>query len=233
MTLRQVEGHTFFSDGISSRSVVLDLGANHGNFSHELIRHFDCHVYAVEANPELCQAIACHPKLQLTNAAVAGKAGKTAFYISNRSDQSSSIVAEHAGSTARKIEIQTVTLAELIERFANPIVDLLKVDIEGAEIEMFEATPDGLLQRCTQITVEFHDFCGIISKNVAARAVDRIERLGFDVIQMWMRSHGDTLFVNRSCANVTTAQLAWNRFAVKNWWWLCRKFRRQSRLQWP
>jgi len=229
----QIEDHTFFQDGLSSRSVVLDLGANHGRFAHEIIRRFDCNVHAVEANPELLQSIAPHQRLTRLNSAVAAKSGTIPFHISGRSDEASTIITSGAADAVRTVEIQSVTLSELIERFADPMVDLLKLDIEGAEIEVFEATSDALLQRCVQVTVEFHDFCGLISPEAADRTAKRFQRLGFYVVKMWMRSHGDTLFINRSHASVTPMQLAWSRYAVKNWWWLQRKIATKLALRHP
>jgi FkbM family methyltransferase len=230
MPFIQVRDHTFFPRCLSSQSIIFDLGANHGEFSHEVIRRFGCRVYAVEANPDLCRVIAPLPNLTVMNVAMAGQTGTLPFYLSDRSDEASSILVGHEGPAARKIEVPAITLPELVKQLGVSKIDLLKVDIEGAEIEMFEATPDSLLVQCTQITVEFHDFCGFITQAAAKRVVDRMRRLGFDAVVMWMRSHGDTLFVNRRLARVSTPELLWNRYAVRNWWWLRRKVR--TKLGW-
>lgn len=231
MIISQIEDHTFFSDPLSHASVVLDLGANHGAFAHAMIGRYGCRVHAIEANPELCRSIVPHPNLHLLNVAVAGQAGVLPFYISAENDEASSIVADSARPTARRIDVPSVMLSDLIEQYADPKIDLLKVDIEGAEIEMFDSTSDDHLRRCSQITVEFHDFCGIITADAANRVVSRMRNLGFDVIQMWMRSHGDTLFVNRSTSKISALQIAWNRHFVRNSWWAVRKIRTKLLLQ--
>jgi hypothetical protein len=52
-------------------------------------------------------------------------------------------------------------LKDLLDHLQLPRIDLLKADIEGAEISMLTACPDEVLGRIAQIGIEFHDFCGI------------------------------------------------------------------------
>jgi hypothetical protein len=95
---------------------------------------------------------------------------------------------------------------------------------------VLESCPDELLRRIPQVTVEFHDFNGLIPRDAAVGVVDRFHRLGFDVIRMWMRSHGDTLFINRRLVGLGVADLAWSRWVVRNWWWTKRFVRRKLGL---
>jgi hypothetical protein len=56
----------------------------------------------------------------------------------------------------------------------------LKVDIEGAEKELFRSTSDEFLRSVEQITIEFHDFVsGSISRDEVLKICKRLERLGF------------------------------------------------------
>lgn len=48
-----VRGHHFLAKPINRDSVVLDLGANHGEFSKSIESRFGCRPRMVEANPDL------------------------------------------------------------------------------------------------------------------------------------------------------------------------------------
>jgi FkbM family methyltransferase len=226
MPLIQVNEHTFMSQAVSRGSVIIDLGANHGGFCRSMIARFGCRCIAVEANPSLCASIPPDPLLTVVNAAIAAESGMLPFHICGN-DEASSLRRREREGIVETVLVPAMTLGELLDRYNLSTVDLLKVDIEGAEIEVLESFPDELVRRIPQITVEFHDFCDLIPRAAAVNIVDRFRRLGFDVLRMWMRSHGDTLFVNRKLAGVGAADLAWSRWVVRNWWGTERFVRRK------
>src|SRR6185312_12107868 len=65
--------HSFLPRFIDSGSVVVDLGANHGDFSHAIMQRFGCRVVAVEPVEELFHGIERDPKLELLPLAVGAK----------------------------------------------------------------------------------------------------------------------------------------------------------------
>jgi hypothetical protein len=77
-------------------------------------------------------------------------------------------------------------------------LDLHKLDIEGAEFDLIEQTPDDVWLRVSQITVEFHDFLPrFAGRGLFKRARTRLEKLGFLCCLMSFRTHGDVLFLNQ------------------------------------
>jgi FkbM family methyltransferase len=226
VALWQVEDHTFFTQRLNENSVVVDLGANHGAFAHALIERFGCRVYAIEANADLCAEIKPHRQLQVLNLAIGGTAGMQQFFVASN-DQSSTMLGAIGGAPVKVTEVQTTRLDALLDELSLSTIDLLKVDVEGAEVAMFDSCRDEFLQRCVQITVEFHDFNQLLPADVVNRVVERISGAGFAVLPMWMRSHGDTLFVNLEAAGVSRAQWRWARHAVRNWWWFRRFVKRK------
>ena len=90
------------------------------------------------------------------------------------------------------------TLAGLFGALDVEVVDLLKVDIEGAEIALIDAADDATLRRCCQMTIEFHDFMDPDQAVNVKRQLDRFESLGFDCVVMTRRHHGDVWVVNRA-----------------------------------
>jgi hypothetical protein len=77
-------------------------------------------------------------------------------------------------------------------------IDLMKVDIEGSEIERFDTISDDLLDRIDQMTVEFHDFLPEYELAAKVRAtLDRLIGLGWLSIVFSRRDHSDVLLINR------------------------------------
>ena len=74
-------------------------------------------------------------------------------------------------------------------------IDLVKVDIEGAELPMLLETPEAILRRLEQISVEFHDFRRAELKPFVDRARQRLRALGFDELRVTLDNQ-DVLFIN-------------------------------------
>lgn len=224
--LVQIEGHTLWGPALSAHSVVLDLGANKGNFSHEVLKRFHCRCVAVEANPHLCQAIPPHPNLSVHNLAVAARSGTLPFHLSPDNSEESSLLTSAKSEKSQTIEVEATRLDDLLNRAGLKSVDVIKFDIEGAEIEVLDATSDDLLRSVGQLTIEFHDFLGLTPVATVKRLVDRLDGLGFYPIRMWREAWGDTLFINRRLATASGLKLAWSRYVTRNWWGFTRVVRR-------
>ena len=229
MPFGQIEDHTFFTQFLGPDSVVLDLGANHGAFSSAVIDRFGSRCFAVEANPRLAAAISPHPKLTVLNLAVGPEPGVLPFYISAH-DEASSLRRPPGIDNPESVSVRVVRIDELTAELGLSRIDLLKVDIEGVETDALAACPDDFLRGVPQITVEFHDFNGMITREAAEQTVARLRSLGFEAVRMWMRSYGDTLFVNRKLAPVGAIDWLWARAAQRNWWWFRRFIARKLGL---
>lgn len=77
-------------------------------------------------------------------------------------------------------------------------VDLLKVDIEGAEIQLFQTARQHDLDRVKQISVEFHDSVPIpnVSPLEVQRTIAKIRSFGFHGVPMGHNNY-DWFFWNR------------------------------------
>src|ERR1041384_3039204 len=89
MRVEQFYGHTIHPRFLDAESVVLDLGADRGEFAHQIIQRFGCRCYAVEANPAMCAVIANHERVRRFNFAVARANGTLPFHVRPNSESSS------------------------------------------------------------------------------------------------------------------------------------------------
>jgi FkbM family methyltransferase len=181
---------------LDAESVVIDAGAHRGQFSAEIIRRFGCKCHLVEANPALAAQLAVPGSVSVTNAALSAEDGSALLHLTEN-PESSSLTSNAATEANRAIEVETVTLQTLRERLGLKKIDLLKLDIEGAEFGLIETTDDDTLRGIDQITVEFHDFQPRFSgAKLFEKARARLESLGFVCAIMSFRTHGDVLFLN-------------------------------------
>lgn len=176
-----VKTHSIYAPAIGAGSVVVDLGANRGDFTREMGQRFGCTCYAVEANPEMVAQIPRDDRTHVHNLAIADRAGAVTLVLSSN-HECSSVYSEVASlyNVQGTVECPAVTLEEFLRDNGIAAIDLLKVDIEGAERQLFQATDDATLRAVKQITIEFHDFVpGMLQPGEVPGIRKRLERLGF------------------------------------------------------
>jgi FkbM family methyltransferase len=212
-TLETIADHTVIPQFLGPKSKVLDLGANYGHFATAITNRFGCHCVCVEPAPTPFAAIPTTPLISKINVAASGSAGRSSFHISDYSE-ASSLVAKDP-HYARTMEVQTKTITELMRSSGWATLDLLKLDIEGAEIDTLAQCPDEALTEIDQITVEFHHYLTTLPPIL--KAIERLRRLGFFTISMSSQSHRDVLFVNRHKLNISIVELNFLKLVTRNW----------------
>lgn len=220
--------HTLHPRFISADTVVVDLGANEGRFSQLITREFGSACHAVEPDPAIFARIPANERIRKYCLAIGGTVGRVPFSIAESS--LASRVVEDSSPGAETIEVEQTTLADFVQGFRIPRMDVLKVDIEGAEIAAIDACEDDLLRTIGQITIEFHDFCGIVPPEDAERVLGRLERLGFSCVRMSRVGHQDTWCVNRRICRISDLEIAFIRLFVRYYWGAFRVLKRRLGL---
>lgn len=191
-----ISEHTLLLRYLRPDSIVLDLGANHGNFSTTFQKRHGGKFFAVEANPELYQELK-EKQFNVIHAAASGKPGAIEFNISVE-DDASSIFAIAANKNQKTVKVEALNYANILKKFRLKTCDVLKLDIEGAEVELLESMKDEEIQQISQITIEFHSFMGYYSSKVSDRIVNRIKQLGFYDFRIYKGNDEDVLMVNKN-----------------------------------
>jgi FkbM family methyltransferase len=135
------------ADDIPAETIV-DLGANVGLATLRLLStHPDARVIAVEADPMLAarlrENVAGLP-VTVVAAAIAASSGERTFYRSDSVGWGNSL--EHVDPVQTPVQVQAISLADLLSREGMETVDLLKMDVEGAEWEIFKAGVPSLVE---------------------------------------------------------------------------------------
>jgi FkbM family methyltransferase len=210
---RSIAGHTFFPKWLRPGGIVIDAGAGLGQFTHRMLDEFDVECQAIEANCHLCRNMVPHPRLHVFNLALCGTDAPIPFHLAENYE-SSSLFRRTNRRLLRTVTVRGVRLDTFVRARQLETIDLLKVDIEGAEIMMFESTSDETLRRIKQVSVEFHEPQRLVSRRDRRRLERRLARLGFRRIRFSLNSW-DVLFVNRVQCPLTTAQRLYFHYVVR------------------
>jgi FkbM family methyltransferase len=125
---------------------VIDGGANRGSFTDAFLQlHRPERLVLVEAIPDLAEKLRAkyggRSGISVVSAALSDKDGEAHFEI-NRSEASSSLLPidprnmawfNRDLTVARTVQVPTITLPSLMEGQGMRTIDLLKLDIQGAE----------------------------------------------------------------------------------------------------
>ena len=158
--IETIEDHTVHPRYLGTQSQVLDLGANYGLFAKAITARFGCRCIAVEPSPEPFAAIVETPFISKLQVAAASNSGTVPFHIATDSVFSS---LHPPNSLVKVIEVRALSLPDLFDLIGVGSLDLLKMDIEGAEIGLINTCPPSVLQQIKQLSIEFHDHNGVTS----------------------------------------------------------------------
>lgn len=187
-------GHSFLPELLPSDGIALDCGANYGNFAEWLSRNTALNIHSFEPDPRLYERLPILPRCQYHKKALSGKSGLMKLSLGNQRC-SSLVYKEDTGQLETVVEATTLGDFCADQRIIS--IALIKMDIEGAELDVLSSMPDSLLQQTAQLTVEFHDFLRIEDRPQIRQIITRLQRLGFFHICFSHFNYGDMLFVNQ------------------------------------
>ena len=141
----------------SNSPVIFDVGANKGG-TYQMFRSLfpQATIHAFEPDPRVYEKLKAKaeadPRAHLYQLAVSDSNAELEFHVTVASEKNSLLAplgSESSGSAnavLEKIKVQSVTLDDFTAQHGIERIDLLKMDIEGAEIRALEGARD-LLKR--------------------------------------------------------------------------------------
>ncbi len=140
--------------------VILDLGSNIGCTLVDLKMRFpEAKIYGYEMHPENFQIAKKNCEgfhsICVNNMAVWINRGYISFNKRNHSDAFA--IDEYIVDNEDKIRIPSIRIADIISDNNLPNIDYVKMDIEGAEIEIFDSPDLNWLDNVLSINIEFHN----------------------------------------------------------------------------
>lgn len=179
-------GYAVLEGSIDSASVVYSLGLGEDiSFDLALMALTRCQVYGFDPTPRSVAWVrAQNPPagFHVRELGLAGYDGKASFTPpQNPAHISHSMVhAAAAPEAAVRVEFEVKRLATVMRELGHTRLDLLKMDIEGAEYEVLDDLLSTAL-RPRQILVEFHHGMHGIPLSRTENSLERLSRAGYRV----------------------------------------------------
>lgn len=142
-------------------NTIIDCGANIGLSTLFFKKKYpDCKIYSIEpevSNFKMLQLnIKNYKDVFVINAAVWHNL-KELYIVDPGIGHASFIMSEDGHSNNIVGTISTITINDLIERIAQDFVDLIKIDIEGSEFDLFSNNPETWINKIKCLAVEIHE----------------------------------------------------------------------------
>jgi len=165
--LRRGKKAEYYVPPILRPKIILDIGSNIGASIIYFHRQFpDANIFGFEPHPDT---------FRILQENVGHLRGVTIFnYGLGATDQRIAISADKVnfgafstggrfkdrGHPAATVECEVRRLDDVLREIGIAQVDLIKIDCEGAEADVFSTLPDEILNDCQWIVGEFHDHSG-------------------------------------------------------------------------
>ena len=165
---------------VAENDIVIDIGFNYGLFTLESLTYKPKKIIGFEPNPKLVKLFnqLNIDSVELHEAAVSDKKGKTVFYQGKNSVMSS-IMPElsYSYDITTSYEVNVLSFNDIIEQYN--IINYLKVDCEGSEYEIFNSIPNNILStKIKKIALEFHNNVNDIK---VVNLISKIKECGFEI----------------------------------------------------
>jgi len=163
--------------------VFVDVGANIGYFSLLAAKLVGAggKVYAFEPEPGnhalLCKNINLnsYSNVHAVQKAVSNKSESTLLFLSALDSGSHSLYSEAARGIQKSVEITTTSVDEFLESENWPGIDLMKIDVEGAELEVLEGMGD-LVERSPELKLVV-EYCPFLIRLTGAKPAELLTKL--------------------------------------------------------
>jgi FkbM family methyltransferase len=178
---------------LSPTSVVIDGGCSYqADFSVLLMRRYGVRAFGVDPTRKHSAALR---ELEVQHqgrfvhvpCAIAANDGVLTF-TKSRTNESGSLLPDHVNvvhDETTTYDVKAVALPSLLEQIGVETVDLLKLDLEGAEYELLGSVTNEQLRPFRQVFVEFHHHAvSRFQESDTRRIVGRITQFGFNAISL-------------------------------------------------
>jgi FkbM family methyltransferase len=198
---RRLKEHSFFATLLARPAAVADFGAHRGEFFAAFTSEYPVsRALLIEADPALAESLkqAFGNEADVVHAAaVAEKKQGTVKFTRSTEPESSSVFSEWSAAhgIADQVTVPTLDFSDAVKRLGGRL-DLIKMDVEGAEIGILESANASDLVSCGQLTVEFHDKRPPFTRRDVDRVCGRMRAEGYAIVIANWPKLDDVLFVN-------------------------------------
>ena len=174
-------------NGISADSVVYSFGIGTDiSFDRSLIETYGLTVDAFDPTPASIAWLKAQPlprQFRWQELGIAAYDGRATFFPPADPGHVSHSVVQPVGSDRQGIDVDVRRLSSIMSGLGHERIDVLKLDIEGAEYEVLDDILAGDV-RPTQLLVEFHHRVAGIGVERTRRAVAGLKAAGYRIFSV-------------------------------------------------
>lgn len=165
---------------VNSGDVVIDCGANVGMFTRYAMKCGASQVYSFEPEPSNFAALVKNVPTWKAQKAISDHVGKSELYL-HSCEGGHSLKDNNINHTqlGKKTEVETTTLDHIFQELNLDHVDYLKVDVEGAELDIFTGLSDDNLAKIDKICIEYHNMILGFNSSLRDDLLRRFNSTGF------------------------------------------------------
>jgi FkbM family methyltransferase len=189
-------GYALDASRITKDAVVYSLGVGSDiSFDLALIQKLGVTVHAFDPTPKVKDWLATQKlpqEFQFLDIGISDFDGDGVFYLPPRQDYISHSLIRARQYSRESIRVHFIRLGTAMKRLGHERIDLLKMDIEGAE---YAVIADLVKEKIhvSQILVEFHHRLSSIGTKRTRRALSLLESLGLKICYVCPRMEVFTL----------------------------------------
>ena len=176
-------GFYLAKNSLNKSSITYSIGiGNDISFDEEIMDSFGCKVFAFDPTPKSVEWVkqnVSRKKFIFSPVGIANKCGTRKFYLPKNSNHiSGSINHVKTINNSNSIDLKFESLKNVMKDNNHLKLDLLKMDIEGAEYEVIDHIEENNID-IKQILVEFHPHFEKNGKIKTKQAIKKLEKMGY------------------------------------------------------
>jgi FkbM family methyltransferase len=185
-------GYCLCPEGIGPRSVFYSFGAGEDiSFDLAMAERFGLEVHIFDPTPRAIawlESQSLPPAFRIHPYGLADFDGKTLFYPPRKKANISHSILERPRTADRAVKVEFRRLGTIMEELGHQRVDVLKMDIEGAEYSVLRDILGSSIA-AAQILVEFHHHFDNIDISETRQIVDQLNLAGYRIFYISGSGH--------------------------------------------
>lgn len=179
-------GWSVLADSVGQDSVVYSFGIGEDvSFDLELIRSTGCVVHGFDPTPKSLAWVESNieePRFQMHPWALATEDGTLTRWLPDNPEHVSASLVSAARRSQQSFDAECRGLESVMRELGHDAIDVLKMDIEGAEYGVLESLAKSkVLDQVSQLLVEFHHRMDGFAKQQTLNAIRQLRTCGFRV----------------------------------------------------
>ena len=181
----QYGGFYVYPDLLNENSIIYSFGIGLDiSFDTAAIKNHNCRVFGFDPTPKSIDWIRSQdvsPRFTFHDVGISDKSGFCDFYFPKNPDNvSGSIVVQDNIDVGEKTTVKMRSIKDIMTELAHTHIDILKMDIEGAEYSVIDNILDSDIS-IDQILIEFHDRFVENGKARTQQAIKLLNNKGFEI----------------------------------------------------